>query len=225
MLLRISKLLFFVFFLQSFVNSQEIGSVDFEDRPFQLLIKKRAFILESLQDYEAYKIALPEEKEFIYWTNHARLFPQSFRDSILIPFLELQPKLKGSYANSLLRELSDQKPLPFLEPNALLTETARAHAADLARLKNGTISHKSSSGQSFSSRMKSKGIKYCYAENIAESPQNSLVALLLLYLDINVPDLGHRFNLFNPSYTQMGVGVSKRTNRQLVVVQDFACTQ
>jgi hypothetical protein len=225
MLLRISKLLFFVFFLQSFVNSQEIGSVDFEDRPFQLLIKKRAFILESLQDYEAYKIALPEEKEFIYWTNHARLFPQSFRDSILVPFLELQPKLKGSYASSLLRDLSDQKPLPFLEPYALLTETARAQATDLARLKNGTLSHKSSSGQSFSSRMKSKGIKYCYAENIAESPQNSLVALLLLYLDINVPGLGHRLNLFNPSYTQMGVGVSKRTNQQLVVVQDFACTQ
>ncbi|WP_425289668.1 CAP domain-containing protein [Shewanella algae] len=42
---------------------------------------------------------------------------------------------------------------------------------------------------------------------------------------MNVPGLGHRFNLFNPSYTQMGVGVSKRTNQQLVVVQDFACTQ
>lgn len=225
MLLRISKILFLIFFLHSFANSQEIGSVDFEDRPLQVTIKKRAFILENLQDFEAYKIALPEEKEFIYWTNYARLFPQSFRDSILIPFLELQPKLKGSYANSLLKDLANQKPLPFLEPNTLLTETARAQATDLARLKNGSISHKSSNGQSFSNRMKSKGIKYCYAENIAESPQNSLVALLLLYLDINIPGLGHRLNLFNPIYTQMGVGVSKRTNQQLVVVQDFACTQ
>lgn len=225
MLLRISKILFFIFFLHFLGVSQEIGSVDFEDRPYQLSIKKRAFIVESLQDYEAYKIALPEEKEFIYWTNHARLFPQSFRDSILVPFLELQPKLKGLYANSLLKDLLEQKPLPFLEPNPLLTETARAQATDLARLKNGTISHNSKSGQSFPSRMKSKGIKYCYAENIAESPQTSLVALLLLYLDINVPGLGHRFNLFNSSYTQMGVGASKRTNQQLVVVQDFACTQ
>lgn len=225
MLLQISKVLFLSLFFHFLGISQETGSVDFDDRPFQLTIKKRSFILDRLDAYEAYKIALPEEKEFLYWSNFARLFPQNFRDSVVIPFLEWQPRLKGTYANSLLKDLLNQKPLTFLEPYLPLTEAARTHASDLARLKTGTISHKSSDGRGFSNRMKDKGIKYCYAENIAESPQNSLVALLLLYLDINVPSLGHRYNLFNPSYTQVGVGVSRRANQQLVVVQDFACSQ
>jgi len=223
--MRISKFLFFVFFLGFFGNAQETGSADFADRPFQLTLQKSAVILDKLKENEAYKIALPEEKAFIYWVNYARLFPKSFKDSVVIPFLELQPLLKGSYANSLLKDLENQPKLPFLVPEARLTDAARSHSTELARRKDEKLSHNSSNGIRFFDRMRALGIKFCYAENIAESPQNTLIAVLLLYLDINVSNLGHRYNLFNPSYTIMGVGVSRRPNQQFVVVQDFGCTQ
>jgi hypothetical protein len=224
-LIRISKLLFFSIFLFFFGRTQESGSIDFDDRPFQLTLPKRVFILDRLKENEAYKISLPEEKEFIYWVNYARLFPKHFKDSVVIPFLEHQPRLKGSYANSLLKDLERQPELPFLVPETRLTDAARLHATDLAKRRDGQLSHNSSTGKKFSDRMRALGIKFCYAENIAESPQNTLIAVLLLYLDINVSNLGHRLNLFNPSYTIMGVGVSRRPNQQFIVVQDFGCAQ
>ncbi|MEO0312391.1 MAG: hypothetical protein RIQ89_2048 [Bacteroidota bacterium] len=225
MLIRISKFLFFILYLCFFVDAQETGSVGFDDRPFQLSLQKSSFILDKLKETEAYKIALPEEKECMYWVNYARLFPKNFIDSVVIPFLEHQPQLKGSYANSLLSDLEKQAELPFLIPETRLLESARSHATDLAKRSDEKLSHNSSNGNRFSDRMRTIGIKFCYAENIAESPQNTLIAVLLLYLDINVSNLGHRLNLFNPNYTIMGVGVSRRPNQQFVVVQDFACAQ
>lgn len=224
MLIRFSFLLILLQFFVFFSTGQQTGTVEFVDKPFTPEATKRAWLTKKLNTYSLFREASDEEKSFIYWTNHARLFPLSFRDSVLMPFLKLQPKLIGEYSKSLIESLGRVSELPLLAPHSTLTEAAEAHANDLGQKARG-LSHNSSNGRTFKDRMIRAGIKHCYAENIAESPNDALVGLLLLYLDIGVPNLGHRINLMNPSYTLVGVGTSRRTNNQLVIVQDFACAQ
>lgn len=49
--------------------------------------------------------------------------------------------------------------------------------------------------------------------------------LVLLYIDQGVPALGHRTALLNPSFTEMGIGISSYPAKNVIVVQDFACKQ
>jgi uncharacterized protein YkwD len=46
-----------------------------------------------------------------------------------------------------------------------------------------------------------------------------------LYLDINVPDLGHRKALLNPSFVETGIGISTYKNGNTFLVEDFSCRQ
>jgi uncharacterized protein YkwD len=112
-----------------------------------------------------------------------------------------------------------------LEPEAKLTKAAELHAEDIAQ-NNGRVSHQSSDGSSFSDRMKKVGYKACSGENISLGKDtDGLSSLLLLYLDINLPDLGHRKNLFNPNYTKMGVSVKQLPNNQFLIVQELGCQE
>lgn len=181
--------------------------------------------MEKLEENKVYRSSNKAARSFIYWSNYARLYPKSFRDEALIPFIKLQPNLKGKYANSLIKDLGKIDPLPFLEPEAKLTKAAELHAEDIAQ-NNGRVSHQSSDGSSFSDRMKKVGYKACSGENISLGKDtDGLSSLLLLYLDINLPDLGHRKNLFNANYTKMGVSVKQLPNNQLLIVQELGCQE
>jgi uncharacterized protein YkwD len=217
--------LFFCFLLSlfsSFLKSQTFSTVRLEDKPFYHLVKKNKEIVSKLEKNTVYTESTKDEQEFIYWTNHARLYPKSFSDSVLIPFIESQPSTKGVYADQLIMAFNKINPLPFLSPEKTLSELARSHSMDLSK-KQGRISHSSNDGSSFSTRMLRAGIKTCAAENISLGQQDQLIALLLLYLDIGLPDAGHRANLMNPSFTQMGVGVLQIKGGQYITVQDFSC--
>ena len=77
----------------------------------------------------------------------------------------------------------------------------------------------------FGTRMKQAGIKYCANENISLSSQSVLLSVLLLYLDIGLPGLGHRKALLDPSLREIGVGSALYGKDQYFLVQDLACSQ
>lgn len=207
-----------------FLNAQHFSTVTLTDNPFDGPAITNRIILNQLEKNKLYLKLSPPEKEFVYWTNYARLFPVCFKDSVLLPFLISQPTIKGKYSNSLIKELTNSASLPLLEPEEKLYKVAKSHAIDLSKNTN-RISHQSSNGTSFINRMKKGGIVNCAAENISVGQSNSVASLLLLYLDIDLPDLGHRKNLMNPTYTKMGVSVQKIHNDQSLIVQDFSCSQ
>ncbi|TAH09182.1 MAG: hypothetical protein EAZ12_06735 [Sphingobacteriia bacterium] len=208
-----------------FLNSQPISSVILEDKPFVPLAKINQTLLHQLEQSPIFLNASQLEKDFIYWTNFARLYPVSFCDSVLIPFLKEQPSTNGKEAKQLIADLSKGEALPILIPDSRLTNTSNEHAVDLSKRK-GVISHQSKDGKSFNQRMKNAGVLSCSAENISLGQEDQLVALLLLYLDIGLPDAGHRKNLMNPGFTFMGVNVQKLKNSdQFITVQDFRCPQ
>ncbi len=109
-------------------------------------------------------------------------------------------------------------------PNEELSKVSDVFASEMSS-NNALPSHTSPSGSTFAERMKSAGIVKCAGENISYGPSNSLLMLVLLYIDEGVPDLGHRRALLNPAFVEMGVGIGRYSNNNSIVVQDFACSQ
>lgn len=215
---------FALFLFSFFLNAQHFSSVILRDQPFRAPAMNNRFILNQLEENDIYSELNQSEKEFIYWTNYARLFPKNFRDYILLPFLKQQPTTKGRYSASLIKELTASPSLPFLVPEEKLYLIAKSHALDLSKYKN-KIGHQSTNGTSFSDRMKMGGIINCASENISLGATEPVVSLLLLFLDIGLPDLGHRKNLMNPTFSKMGVSVQQFSKNQDLIVQDFSCAQ
>ena len=164
------------------------------------------------------------EKEWFYWTNYSRRNPKRFWDSVIIPILNIHPEFRNSYINSLKEDLYKSPPLPLVKPNEKLAKVAIQLANGLAAGKAGP-SHTDPSGVTFEARMQSINIKRCAGENISFGPPNTLLMLVLLYIDEGVADLGHRRTLLNPLFVEMGVGTSTYPNGNAMVVTDFACTQ
>lgn len=218
-------IIFFAVIAHSPSAEAQVSSVTLIDQPFNFPGAKNKTLLRTLETYPVYNKASRQEKDLIYWSNYSRLFPTHFRDSALIPFITGQPGLRNnSYTKSLIKTLDQNQVLPFLAPEALLTRVATNHAADIYQ-NNGRISHQSSDGTGFANRMRKAGITQCASENISSGKDDALVALLLLYLDIGLPDLGHRKNLLNPAFTQIGVSVIQLQNSQYLMVQDLGCSK
>lgn len=164
-------------------------------------------------------------QDWFYWTNYSRQRPKAFWDSVVVPILNTYPHMNTGYAASLKKELYQSKGYPLIKPNAQLLKAAQNHAFDLARNAPGTISHSSTNGTPFEQRIFKAGIQKCAAENLSLGPLNPVLSLILLYIDEGLPGLGHRKNLMNPYYVEMGIGVAKTKGELSVVVQDFACDQ
>lgn len=205
-------------------KAQGYSQVVLTDIPFEPSITIKKEIKERLEQSPVFQSADPISRSFMYWVNYSRLYPKEFRDSALIPYLQQQPRLKGKYANSLLETLDKANALPFLDPEEKLSKAARDHAKDIKR--NGIVSHRSSDGSSFGDRMRKVGYRGCTAENISLGKDNwGLSSLLLLYLDINLPDLGHRKNLLNPNYSKMGISSLQLDGDQTLIVQELGCEE
>jgi hypothetical protein len=167
-----------------------------------------------------------DERNFYYWVNYSRLNPKIFYDSIVTHFVKTLPQLKGNNFISLKVDMESANNLPMLSLNTILINMASYHAKDIVT-SNASPSHNSTNGDSFGDRFKKFGLKNCGGENISygSGETNSLFMVVLLYLDINVNDLGHRKALLNPSFVYTGISIKKFDNGNSFLVEDFACTQ
>ncbi|MEO6590083.1 MAG: CAP domain-containing protein, partial [Pyrinomonadaceae bacterium] len=193
-------------------------------KSFPLMPKKLNYISEEVKSSPLFNLLSTDEYEWFYWTNYSRTNPKDFWDSVVEPVLKNYPNLVSSYTRSLKHDLYSASPLPIIQPNEKLLILARNHATDLAK-KMAPPSHNSTNGKSFQIRMVSAGIENCAAENISFGPSNTILSLVLLYIDQDLPDLGHRKTLLAASYTQMGIGIGNYHSSQNIVIQDFACDQ
>ena len=104
--------------------------------------------------------------------------------------------------------------LPPLRINLRLNGLAGDYAQDM--INRHFFAHNNPEGQSPFDRMRARGISFGYAgENLAI---NSSVATAEQAF-MNSP--GHRANILNPHYTQVGVGVRQSANGSVYVVQEF----
>ena len=212
-------------FLLPFISfGQTIGNTSLPDEEFPSLPLRDEKVDAYLGQFPEIQAMSKLKQEWFYWTNYSRSNPRRFFDSVVDPLLRALPQLKTANSSTLKTELYKSPVLPFLKPNLDLTKTAQQFVDEMST-KNAHPSHTSPSGSTFQSRMKTLNIKQCAGENISWGKPNTVLMLVLLYIDEGVMDLGHRASLLNPSFTEMGIGYNTYTDGKFMVVQDFACDQ
>ena len=214
----------FLLIVPAICFSQHFSTTTFALKPFPLLPKPDKVIMEILIQNNEFANLSSDRQEWFYWTNLSRQKPKFFYDSVVQPILKTYPELESNYTRSVKTDLTNIGQLPFIMPNKKLLVIAQSHADDLAKHKNSP-SHSSTNGQTFQQRMIKNDVNRCAAENITYGPNNTVMALVLLFIDEGLPDLGHRKNLLCPTYVEMGVGIARYPNNFVLAVQDFACSQ
>ncbi|MFN4285650.1 MAG: CAP domain-containing protein [Lacibacter sp.] len=163
------------------------------------------------------------EQQLFYWTNIMRRNPSLFFETVIQEFLRQFPEAHTREVQDLAQDIKKTPTsLPMLAPDAALHRMATAHAIDLKN-RGGIISHQSATGKSFAQRIKEYGTFHCAAENIYVGSNDPLEALIVLLIDHNVPNKGHRINLLHPAYGRMGVGWQQLKEGRSLLVQEFAC--
>ncbi len=117
-------------------------------------------------------------------------------------------------ALTLLNQDRTKNGLSTLKSNSQLTNLARNYAQDM--IDRDYFSHYNPEGQSPFDRMTAAGISYKTAgENLAinSSVANAETAFM--------NSSGHRANILNSGYTDVGVGVVRTASGQVYVVQEF----
>lgn len=165
-----------------------------------------------------------QERKFYYWVNYSRAYPKKFYDSVIMPISKVYPQLKGEYLSSLKADMEKNTALPLLSLNGKLYSMARAHAIDITS-NNANPSHNSTNGETFMDRFKKNNLKKCGGENIGYGADKPIFTLALLYIDIGLPDLGHRKALMNPIFAETGIAYLYFKNGSTFVVEDFVCSQ
>jgi uncharacterized protein YkwD len=104
--------------------------------------------------------------------------------------------------------------LSALKTNSQLTSLAGDYAQDM--INRNFFAHNNPEGQTPFDRMKNAGISYTYAgENLAIN--SNVTAAETAFMNSS----GHRANILNKNYTDVGVGVRYNNNGSAYVVQEF----
>lgn len=128
------------------------------------------------------------ERDLHLWTNAARVAPLSF------------PK-DAEQGGCSTDDWAGQVPVAPLRWNDALGRVARAHSADMAQ--TGELSHHSSDGTSMVERIQAAyGDRKAFAENVARGYPEARMAVLSGWMC----SPGHRKNLLEPRYDEVGLG-------------------
>jgi uncharacterized protein YkwD len=106
-----------------------------------------------------------------------------------------------------------------LQWDTRLAAIAQAHSEEMAR--NGYFSHQSMDGKAPAERVSMAGIQWRAAgENIAKAGDIARAEADFM----NEPKFvqNHRWNILNPDFTHVGIGVAKAPDGTVYVTQDFA---
>lgn len=119
--------------------------------------------------------------------------------------------------NQELNRLRQQNDLPILQVDSQLEDFSQQRAQDLAQQRSlshdnnwGTFHPNSYTGENLERIMDTGNVR-----------QNVVNALAFFYDDYGNPDYGHRKNMLNPLYTQVGVGIAQSGDGVLYLVQTF----
>ncbi len=175
----------------------------FQEKEFPKFHMDDSVALEFCLSQPLYLKLNAEEKKFYCWVNFSRRNPMQFYQYVVLPIVKLYPQLQGSYLTSLKNDLSKAGSLTSLNLNLSLMEMAKHHSIDITS-HQAAPSHNATNGDSFSDRF-SKTIKSkCGGENISYGGNNPVFLLVLLYLDIDTPELGHRKALLTRNSLKQG---------------------
>jgi len=158
--------------------------------------------------------------------NYARTQPQAY--ARVLQDVAYRSRAGGAYDDpAALREaltfLERQPPLPPLSADDALGQAALAHVDFQAR--DGSVGHVGPGGETLSQRLRRYGaFASLMGENIAYGYGDPREVVSQLIVDSGVPGRGHRANIFNPSYREVGIACGPHPVYRVMCVTDFAGT-
>ncbi|OFY83889.1 MAG: hypothetical protein A3F72_07780 [Bacteroidetes bacterium RIFCSPLOWO2_12_FULL_35_15] len=157
-----------------------------------------------------------QEKKVIQYCNLVRLNPKLFLETFVKEYLD-STKENNNYTGSLIKTLRFAKSTGLLYPSEKLYALAKEHAIDFG--KKGKTGH-----ADFDKRFM-KFTKECdcaIGENCDYGSNNALDIVMSLLIDADVPDLGHRENILDPEYKNIGVSIQEHKKYDWTCVMDFS---
>jgi uncharacterized protein YkwD len=134
---------------------------------------------------------------------------------------------RSDWANAVLAELNDEREshgLTALKMNSKLVDAAHTH--NLAMAKANTLSHQLSGEAALGSRVSDAGYRWSsVGENVAynsDRSQSGVLALQKAMYNEKPPDDGHRENILNSSFVDVGIDViNDSAHGKVWLVTDF----
>ncbi len=164
------------------------------------------------------KVLTDLEKEVVMNINLVRMYPKQFfylyADSMAV--LAEVEKTHPNFVSLKSTLIQDDK-VEALVFNDNLYKMAKEMQDDIG--PNGIVSHTDSKKRNFSKRAKLYGLESYCAENIDYGRDGALEIVFSWLFDIDVESLGHRTNLLNPEYKNVGIkfGTHKRYSYSCVL--------
>jgi len=119
----------------------------------------------------------------------------------------------------LLRALNAERTgrgLPVVSLSPALSRLAKAHSAEMAERE--VLAHESAAGRSFIDRMTEAGLTFAAgAENVARSGTHVAAFIHQSFMD----SPGHRVNVLNPLFDEVGIGIVRGRDGAYYVTEDF----
>lgn len=160
------------------------------------------------------------EKEMVYLLNLVRVEPQLFLNTYVKRYKELHPRAaESSYFRSLEADLAVRKKAESLAPNEGLYKGATFHAADMG--EHGQTGHNSSDGTDTWTRIFREGNVHGRGENCSYGVSDPLGIIFQLLIDEGIESLGHRLNMLNPSFSEVGISQRPHKGYGTNTVMDF----
>ncbi|MGB3692435.1 MAG: CAP domain-containing protein [Spirulinaceae cyanobacterium] len=116
--------------------------------------------------------------------------------------------------------LRQQPPVGPLQPSIGLANSAADHLEDQSQ--TGKTGHDGSDGSDPATRMKRYGLPFFSGENIAYGPTTAQQVVMQLIIDDDVPDRGHRTNIFTPEFKVAGVACGSHLTFRTMCVINYA---
>lgn len=177
------------------------------------------------------------EKDVVLEMNKVRSNPQKYAELYIKPRLQYfngnrysEPGQKtlttqeGAVAvQECIDELSNTKGITPLMPEKGLYLAAKDHASDQAN--TGATGHDGSDGSKFTDRLArycEKGKGASAGENISYGKSEAREIVLQFLIDDGVSSRGHRQNIMNGTYKQIGVATGTHKTYGALCVVDFA---
>ena len=157
------------------------------------------------------------EKNVILLVNLARLDGTRFWDNYVTSEVSQCDK---KYTTSLKADLKKVKKLPMLAFNEKLYASATYHAEDMGR--KGMTGHTSSDGTGFGKRVGRYFPNGYIGENCSYGFEDPREIVLQLLIDEGVESLGHRKNILNPEFGNIGVSIRQHKRYGYNCVMDLA---
>jgi uncharacterized protein YkwD len=155
-----------------------------------------------------------QERQMIYILNLARMNPKLFCESVVKKGYTISQFIDTSseqYYKTLVATLSTMQPTHILYPDSLCMVSARCHA--ITSGKKGYTGHTRQSDQC-------KKKKHFMGECCNYGTDDPLETILLLLIDSDVPDFGHR-NICLGYYNKLGVAIAPHKAYGYCTVMDF----